>query len=168
MTQTFTRSEKNSYIGVKRVFAYKMTRAEYNDLRNWELPDDENGADDGYLVEYVDGGGANTDLFDGYISWSPTEVFENAYRQSKGLSFSIALHAMKAGLKAQRKGWNGKGLFIQLHEPDESDLMNLPFLYMEYPKDSINTPGARVPWLASQTDLLAEDWEIYMEVRIHG
>lgn len=56
-----------------------MTRQEYNDFRGWKLPDDENGNDTGYLVEYIDGGKANTEHYAGYVSWSPSEVFEKSY-----------------------------------------------------------------------------------------
>lgn len=69
------------FIGVKRVNAKPMTRGEYNAFRGWELPADENGADEGYLVEYVDGGAANTAAYAGYVSWSPRDVFERAYRR---------------------------------------------------------------------------------------
>lgn len=68
------------YIGTKRVFAYPMNRADYNKLRGWELPKDENGADEGYLVEYIEGGEPNTKQFKGYVSWSPKEVFKKAYK----------------------------------------------------------------------------------------
>lgn len=51
------------HIGVKLINAYPMTRLAYNDFRGWELPSDENGSDEGYLVEYLDGGKPNTDRF---------------------------------------------------------------------------------------------------------
>ncbi|WBF05205.1 hypothetical protein [Burkholderia phage CSP3] len=73
------------FIGVKRVNAKPMTRGEYNAFRGWELPADENGADEGYLVEYVDGGKANTAEYAGYVSWSPRDVFERAYRRLPAL-----------------------------------------------------------------------------------
>lgn len=76
------------------------------------------------------------------------------------LNFGQALEAVKAGYSIQRTGWNGKGLWIQLQRPDEHSKMTLPYLYMCYPADAQNTPGARVPWLASQTDILAEDWKV--------
>ena len=60
----------------------------------------------------------------------------------------------------QRRGWNGKGLILELQRPDAHSKMTLPYIFMSYPSDAINTPGARVPWLASQTDMLAEDWTI--------
>lgn len=44
------------YIGTKLLTALPMNRAAYNSYRAWVLPTDENGADEGFLVEYVDGG----------------------------------------------------------------------------------------------------------------
>lgn len=67
------------YIGIKEILAKPMTRLEYNDYRGWELPTNEDGADEGYLVEYLDGGKPNHPNHVGYISWSPKAVFERAY-----------------------------------------------------------------------------------------
>ena len=77
-----------------------------------------------------------------------------------GMDFGGALELLKEGLKVSRLGWNGKGLWLELQRPDEHSKMTLPYIYINYPTDAQNTPGARVPWLASQTDMLAEDWEI--------
>lgn len=68
-----------TYVGTKVVHAAPMSRQQYNDLRGWTLPEDENGEDEGYLVQYADGGARNHDDFDGYISWSPRDVFERSY-----------------------------------------------------------------------------------------
>jgi len=76
------------------------------------------------------------------------------------VSFSGALVAVKRGKSIQREGWNGKGLVVRAKFPDENSSMTLPYLYIEYPGDSKNTPGARCPWLASQTDIMAEDWSV--------
>ena len=78
------------------------------------------------------------------------------------MDFGSALNGLKAGGKVQRDGWNGKGLWLELQTPDAHSKMTLPYLYLNYPDDAQNTPGARVPWLASQTDVLAEDWLIVM------
>lgn len=67
------------YQGCKSVLARPMTRGEYNTYRGWQLPPDESPDDAGYLVEYVDGGKANDLRHDGYISWSPKDVFDRAY-----------------------------------------------------------------------------------------
>lgn len=74
------------------------------------------------------------------------------------LTFGEALQLLKDHQKVSRRGWNGKGLWLELQTPDAHSKMTLPYLYLNYPDDAQNTPGARVPWLASQTDVLAEDW----------
>ena len=75
------------------------------------------------------------------------------------MNFGKALEALKDGAKVQREGWNGKGLHVELQRPDEHSKMTLPYLFLCYPSDAPNTPGARVPWVTSQTDVLAEDWQ---------
>lgn len=55
------------YVGTKVITAKSMNRGEYYELRGWTMPANENPSDSGYLVKYEDG----------YISWSPKEVFEN-------------------------------------------------------------------------------------------
>lgn len=73
--------------------------------------------------------------------------------------FSEALKILKLGGKVQRNGWNGKGMWLMLQVPDENSKMTLPYIYIEYPVGHSAYPnGSRVPWLASQTDLMSEDW----------
>ena len=74
------------------------------------------------------------------------------------MNFSQALELIKAGRKVARSGWNGAGLWLEIQRPDARSKMTLPYIFMSYPDNAKNTPGARVPWLASQTDLLSEDW----------
>ena len=71
--------EPVTYVGTKVVHAIAMTRLDYNVLRGWQLPADENGDDNGYLVQYADGGEPNVHGFTGYVSWSPADVFARAY-----------------------------------------------------------------------------------------
>lgn len=149
------------YIGVKLINAKPMTRAEYNAFRGWQLPSDENPEDAGFLVEYVDGGKSNTDLYAGYVSWSPAEVFNNAYKPIEGMTFGLAIEALKRGQLVARAGWNGKGMWLK-HIPAGGNLdfgtgQSLPIL----PWIGMKTADNKfVPWLASQTDVLAEDWNI--------
>ena len=75
------------------------------------------------------------------------------------MNFGQALALLKNGDKVSRKGWNGKGLWIELQRPDENSKMTLSYIFISYPEDAKVTPGARVPWLASQTDILANDWD---------
>lgn len=80
--------------------------------------------------------------------------------------FGWALSKLKAGYKVRRRGWNGKNLSVSLIIPLLNESMTLPYLCMNYPSAlahefvPANHSNARVPWLASQTDLLAEDWEL--------
>lgn len=67
------------YIGTKIVLAIAMNRLAYNAYRGWTLPADENGEDEGYLVEYTDGGAPNHAAHAGYISWSPKAQFDGGY-----------------------------------------------------------------------------------------
>ncbi len=66
--------------------------------------------------------------------------------------FGWALKCLKANGRVQRDGWNGKGQALKLQTPDENSKMTLPYIYI------LTVQGDLVPWLASQTDLLATDW----------
>ena len=68
------------------------------------------------------------------------------------MDFSTALQNIKEGARAFRSGWNGKGMFVALAQVTEHSFVTKPYLYM------FTADGERVPWLASQTDLLADDW----------
>jgi hypothetical protein len=79
------------------------------------------------------------------------------------LDFGQALKLLKEGKKVARRGWNGKGIFIELQRPDEKSKMTHPYIYIDTTNLQTNNPEApkgRVPWLASQTDMLSEDWEL--------
>ena len=89
------------YIGTKQIEARPMTRGDYNNYRGWQIPAEENPADEGYLVRYSDG----------YESWSPEKQFNEAYRPCDNMTFGIALEMLKKGFRVARKGWNGKGMF---------------------------------------------------------
>lgn len=141
------------YIGVKLINAKPMTRLEYNEFRGWKLPANENGADEGFLVEYLDGGAPNTPDYAGYVSWSPAAVFHNAYGETTGMTFGLALEALKRGDKVARAGWNGKGMWLSKVSADSSRGL-LAYIQMKTVQDQY------VPWLASQTDMLANDWSI--------
>ena len=67
----------------KQVHAMPMRRDAYNALRGWTVPADENPLDEGFLVEYTDGGQANHPDYSGYISWNPKDVFERGYTQAE-------------------------------------------------------------------------------------
>lgn len=65
----FDFDKAQTYIGTKLLKAEPCTRAEYCKYREWDVPADENGEDTGMIVQYADG----------YVSWTPTPQFEEAY-----------------------------------------------------------------------------------------
>lgn len=169
-----------NYIGTKIIQAEPLTRQAYNELRGWSIPENENPNDDGYLVIYPDSPDHNVVGYDGYVSWSPKAEFEKAYRDFKsGMSFGQAIELLKQGERVARNGWNGKGMFLLLikgeavtekindcyGDPNRYDVgtdgyekgQSIPVLdaiYMKTADDKL------VAWLASQTDVLSEDWQI--------
>lgn len=119
-------------------------------------PRSKNGRD-GYKVVYAP---------DGYESWSPKDVFEAAYRQTDGMNFGLAIEAAKMGKKIARRGWNGKDQYVELginleyysvfgicSEAHHKDIGSAALVF-------VGTRGRQVGWLASQSDMLADDWMI--------
>lgn len=169
----------NLHIGTKLIKSQPMTRQEYNNYRGWQLPEDEKhlANEAGYLVEYIDGGRANDERHEGYISWSPADVFEASYKSSGNLSFGYAIEFAKRGHKIARAGWNGKNMFVVYMEPlylppyNTTDTMRkvndrtAKWIGEDKPLDCqpyfamYNAQEQWIPgWLASQSDMLAEDW----------
>lgn len=68
------------------------------------------------------------------------------------MSFGDAIQAMREGARVSRSGWNGRGMWLALQLPDEHSKMRRPYIYMS------DAQGLLVPWLASQTDMLSDDW----------
>lgn len=66
--------------------------------------------------------------------------------------FGLALDSLRDGRRVTRVGWNGQGQWVQMQRPDPDSKMTLPYLYMR------TVRGELVPWVASQTDILATDW----------
>ena len=159
------------YQSHKKVTASPMSRLDYNAYRGWELPSDENGEDEGYLVEYLDGGESNHPDHKGYISWSPKRQFDEGYTEDGSaiseMNFGQAIEAMKVGDKVARGGWNGKDMFLY-HVPDNvypaTTAAAKSVFENGVPYDAYiamkTAQGNVVPWLASQTDMLSEDWKI--------
>ena len=144
------------YIGVKMVKACPMTAPEFNEqirpLKHF------GESQEGYKVVYGDG-----------VSWIPKDVFDKAYRRIDGMTFGLAIEAMKKGFKVQRKGWNGKVMFLYYvpaghYAPctkvaesivgSDGKVEYGAYIAMK------TAQGNVVPWLASQTDMLSEDWQV--------
>lgn len=151
------------YIGTKIIEASPAIRKggkvyDANEI----IPRSMEPVEEGYKVRYSDG----------YESFSPKDVFEEAYRLIDGMNFGLAIEAAKQGKKITRRGWNGKGMWVICRSgyPDgipcnkntadavgipEGTLFKVrPYLQMKCVDDTFQM------WLASQSDILAEDWEI--------
>lgn len=125
---------------------------------------------DGYKIVYEDG----------YTSWCPKDIFEKAYRKIDNLTFGQAIEAMKKGKKVTRTGWNGKGMFLwldpemevkakwcndpikSLAEMNGGTILALGTICM-YTHDASGRKAILTGWLASQSDMLSEDWAIINE-----
>lgn len=150
-----------------------MTRAEYNTYRGWTLPENENGADEGMLVEYAAGGEVNDPRHQGYISWSPKNVFDLAYKATTAMGFGEAIVMLKQGFRVARSSWNGKGMWLALtpgqvvpadsfwNEHNRKFAHDMGGSAEVQPYITMKTAqGKIVPWLASQSDVLDEDWMV--------
>lgn len=158
------------HIGIKLVLATAMTRGDYIEYRGWGLPEDEEHlkGEDGFLVEYVEGGRSNHPDHEGYISWSPEHVFNDAYKPSGEMSFGMAIEAARNGFKISRTGWNGSGLFVYIvpgnSYPAQTDAIKGEFdndmiPYNEY--WALRGPTGVSTWAPSGSDSLANDWVIH-------
>ena len=156
------------YVGAKLIKAEKAPAP-------YDIGEHKKG-EPGYKVEYPDG----------YTSWSPKDVFEEAYRKADldfiinvrkedpnatqtigEFGFDKAIRLLKKGFRLSRKGWNGKNQYIvvvnclsyinecgAIVNSDHKDSGNAAIAF-------VGTSGTQVGWLASQADMLAEDWGVY-------
>ena len=103
---------------------------------------------------------------DGYESFSPKAVFEAAYRPIDSMNFGLAIEAMKKGKKCRRAGWNGKNQHIELasaisYTSPAGTIVNAEHAAIGNKAIAFcGTSGVQMGWLASQADMLADDWEI--------
>ena len=125
-------------------------------------PLDKNGSQ-GYKVVYPQPDGST------YESWSPKDIFEESYREVNGMSFGLAIEALKKGYKVARSGWNGKGMWLILQTGSEVTLREgtcyhkagLKHVKIDSHIDMFTAAGTMQPgWLASQADILSDDWQI--------
>ena len=145
------------YIGTKIIEAVPAIRKGGKVYEEgWPIPKSMDPTEEGYKVRYPDG----------YESWSPKDVFEEAYRPTDCMSFGLAIEAMKKGKKVARRGWNGKNQHIEL--ATRISYMTSEGVFVNVEHEAIGnkaiafcgTSGVQMGWLASQADMLADDWEV--------
>lgn len=158
-------AEYKKYICCHIVKATPMTRGEYDKHRGWIAPVDPNAADEGYHIVYPDG----------YENWCPKAQFEEVSRPIDGMTFGMAIDAMKHGRRVARKGWNGKGMWLCIPLVDGPKEIPVTGIWGKPNAEYAEQNGGKVTvvpyitmkaadgtivmgWLASQTDMLSEDW----------
>ena len=145
------------YIGVKMVAAITMSliaaQAHLGRDVGYKGLTDEDGDCDGYLVEYE-----QLDNAPAYQTWSPKDVFDKNYRETDGMTFGLAIEALKKGLKVARNGWNGRGMFLELQVPDKHSKMTFPYPYFTIPECKEGT--RRIPYAPTIVDIMQQDWRI--------
>jgi hypothetical protein len=145
------------YIGTKLIEAEKAYRVDGKIVTLAE-----NKVPCGYKVER----GYKVRYADGYESFSPAEAFEEAYRETSGMNFGLALEAAKKGKKIARRGWNGKNQYVELaerisYENAAHEVINAKHEAIGNKALAfVGTSGVQLGWLASQADMLADDWVI--------
>lgn len=150
-----------TYIGTKIIEATPMCAGAAKSYLDRPISDVHKNDDPGYLVRYPDG----------YESWSPAEAFDEAYRETQGMSFGLALEATLKGHAVARRGWNGENMCVfmtwgtkvprlkmKLHAQkhfQEETVDIVPHLDMK------DAQGRYIAgWSASQLDMLSTDWFI--------
>lgn len=83
-------------------------------------------------------------------------------RNEGGMSFGEAIVRMRMGVRVARAGWNGKDMYLAIQEPDEKSANTDAYIYMSYPDKAQKGDRGRVPWLASQNDMLCNDWAVVL------
>lgn len=161
-------SSMSMYIGTKIVKAMPMTMTEAQKVLGREFKP-ATVEEDGYLVEYKDG----------YMSWSPKSVFDDAYRKLVGMDFGKVIEALKSGLAVRRKGWNSNCMFVVKQIPSHIEGGMIPTMqslpqsaknillsrdgaHIDYTNQMliINLDGRADSWVPSSSDVFAEDWEV--------
>jgi hypothetical protein len=143
------------YIGTKVVEAAPMTRDEFQNTRNRYVGGTETG--EGYLVRYDNG----------YESWSPKHVFEEAYRRINNMTYGLALEALKRGHTVTNLDWPQEGMFLFLVPGSVFSVNRAPLNkilakgtlvnYLSH-IDLRNADGSIGPYIPSQADMLGENW----------
>lgn len=164
------------YIGTKVVKARPMNEIDAESIGYARKNSDHHEYREGYHVQYTNPDGST------YDSWSPKDVFENAYREVGTVNFGGAIDLLKAGLAVRRKGWNGKGLFIVKQVPSHITREIIPNMqslppsakvilmkrenpHIDYTNQMliINPDGRADSWVPSSSDIFANDWEVVTE-----
>lgn len=160
---------KTVQVTAKRVTFEEYQKYMYGLPADFEWTSETERTREGYLVIEQNYKHPDTGQIDSFEHWMEVEDFESQYLKEKNIGFGCALEFLKQGKRVARKGWNGKGMFIFLTEGRElPNDKKRSFAYFDGDTVKLGShidmkaaDGTYVSgWLASQTDMLAEDWEV--------
>ena len=150
------KTEFKQYCGTQIVLAKPVTDIQVDTEKGWPIAIGRIEKE-GYLME----------LPDGHKNWVQKNYFERNYNSTESMTFGLAIEAMKKGFRVSRKGWNGKSQFIELAtsisymttdgalcNPCHDNIGNKAIAF-------VGTSGTQLGWLASQADMLADDWQVF-------
>lgn len=149
------------YIGSRVVKAKRMTRLEYNQLRKWDLPEDEDGSDEGFLIEHGQDIGKQVVT---HVGWLPEDLFRAEFRSTCcGLPFSDALKLIMQGHPVSRAAWgpatkmtfiflaSAEAIKANLDQPEEVPLLA-----------KWNGEGdTELGWIPKSEDIFTRDWVVF-------
>jgi hypothetical protein len=134
----------DKYIGTKLIEAEPAFKVDSKIVTELPLSTGDKAAQQGYKVKYPDD----------YVSWSPKDVFKEAYRKNGNLSFDMALDMLKKKLFSGMRLPQWKpDVVIKIQWPDEHSKMTAPYLYVE-------SRFGKIPWKETMIELFSEKWEL--------
>ena len=165
--------KKMKYIRLNAVDAEPMKFGEFKEKfpKSGGANVERGAEDEGYVITYRKGEPNE------YVSWCPKAEFEAVSRPVDGMTFGEAIELMKRGKKVARAGWNGKGMWLSVPLNDGPKEISATGIWGKPNAEYAEQNGGTVKvlpyvtmktadgcivmgWLASQTDMLAEDWQI--------
>lgn len=156
--------EMNKYVGTQVVEAGRMTRGEYAEISGRKSilkKKGETAEDAGYLVRYEDG----------HETWMPADVFERMYQMLYELSFGHAIELMKKGYSLSRAAWHESApnrrvqqvTCVSYINPEGETITPDPHAAGSTAIALVDDNGVQMGWVASQADMLAKDWYVFMQ-----
>ena len=160
---------KQLYVGTKVVKASDMSLGMFNNLMNRATPVGTDPATPGYMVEYQDGGPANSEHSANYLSWSPKDVFDKAYQVNGKLPGYLAIAHMEQGQYARRNHWHSEEYVYYV--PANSYKAVTPVAKAMFGEEALVPykgyfarkcrDGQVEVYALSADDLMARDWTIF-------
>lgn len=162
------------YIGFDIVDAEPMKLGDYCKFQGLEIPEKKCLKKDGYIIYHRKGKPYE------YVTWRPKAEFDDEWCELHGMTFGMALEAMRCGCRAARMDWNGKDMWLSIPLAEERKRIKRRKLGGRKNEACAQRRGGKVKespyitmkaangwtavgWVPTQADMLAEDWYVIAE-----